>query len=287
MGEKMKTHTKAWKHSELEKVKKLIDSYPVIAVASLEGFPAKLFAQIRKKLSYKKAEVHVSKVRVIKKAMEASKLKDSKLKELTEGSVAVIGTVMNPFELYGFLKRSKGSIAAKPGMIAPFDLIVPAMDTGLPPGPALSELKAAGLTVRIMGATISVIEEKIVTRHGETVSPAVSAVLQKLDIKPVKVGLNLIAVFENNEVFMPDVLDIDADATIAKILNAHNSALNLAVFAGIFNKESMPIMVKNAFRNAKAVSIEAEFIEPETAGDILAKAERQANALKALVKKDA
>jgi len=281
----MKTHTKKWKQEELEKVKKLISSHPVIAIASLQGFPARLFAQVRKKL-HGKAEVHVSKVRVIKKAIEASKLKDSKLQDMAEGSVAIIGTSMNPFELFGFLKRNKGSMAAKPGMKAEFDLIVPAMDTGLPPGPALSELKGAGLNVRIMGSTISVVEEKIVTKKGDAVSPAVSAVLQKLDIKPVRVGLNLVAVLENGEIYRPDILDIDSEQTMANILNAYNSALNLSVFAGIFNKVSTPVMIQKAFREAKAVSIEAEFIEPETAGDILAKAQRQANALKALVKEE-
>ncbi|MDO8647773.1 MAG: 50S ribosomal protein L10 [Candidatus Diapherotrites archaeon] len=281
----MKSHTKAWKHSELEKVKKLVESYPVIAIASLEGFPAKLFAQIRKKL-HGKAEVHVSKVRVIQKALEASKLKDSKLKELAEGSIAIIGTSMNPFELFGYLKKSKGSMAAKAGMLAPFDLMVPAMDTGLPPGPALSELKAAGLNVRIMGSTISVVEDKVVTKQGVAVTPAVASVLQKLDIRPIKVGLNLVAVFENNEIFMASVLDIDEEQTLENIAQAFNNALNVAVFAGIFNNESTPIMIQKAFREAKAVSIEAEFIEPETAADILAKAERQAMALKALVKEE-
>ena len=71
--------------------------------------------------------------------------------------------------------------------------------------------------------------------------------------------------------------------TLANIAQAYNNALNLAVFAGIFTKESTPIMIQKAFRQARAVSIEAEFIEPETAADILAKAERQAMALKALV----
>jgi large subunit ribosomal protein L10 len=281
----VKTHTKKWKVSELEKVKQLIDSYPVIAIASLQNLPARLLSQARKKL-HGKAVVKVSKVRVIKKAMEASKIKGSKLIEAAEGNIAVIATKMNPFELYGFLKKNKGSIAAKPGQLAPFDIIVPAMDTGLPPGPALSELKAAGLSVRIIGAAISVVKDKVVAKKDEAITPAVSAVLQKLDIKPIKAGLSVLAVLENGEVFKPEVLDIDTEQTLANIMLAHNNALNLAVFAGIFNKESTAIMIQKAFREAKAVSIESEFIEPETIGEILAKAESQAHALKALVKEN-
>ena len=281
----MKSHTKKWKQSELEKVKKLVQEEPVIAIASLQGLPARLFAQVRKKLQGK-AKVHVSKVRVIKKAMEASRLKGSKLLELTEGNVAVIGTGMNAFELFAFLKKNKGSIAAKPGSIAEQDILIPAMDTGLPPGPALSELKAAGLNVRIMGTTIHTVEDKVVVKKGEEISKPVAATLQKLDIKPVKVGLNLIAVLENNEVFLPAVLDIDEEKTMAQILQAYNEALNLSVFAGIFNNSSIPVMLQKAFREAKAVSIASEFIEPETVGEILAKAEREAMALKSLIKEE-
>src|SRR3989344_3869778 len=195
----MKRHTSVWKKEQFTEVQKLAEKYPVVAIASLKGFPANLFSQVRKKLA-NKAVVKVSKVRVIKKAIESSKIGKSKLQDKAEESIAIIATSMNPFDLYAYLKKNKGSTPAKIGQIADADIMVPAMDTGLPPGPALSELKAAGLQARITGATIVIAEDKVVTKKGEPVTKAVADVLNKLNIKPFKVGLNLLAVYENGEV---------------------------------------------------------------------------------------
>src|SRR3989344_317398 len=194
----MTHHFRQWKESQLQEIKQLADSYPVIAIADISSFPAALFATIRKKLS-KKAVIKVSKTRVIKRAFAETKLKDIDLNGYMKGSLAVIFTEMNPFEVFAFMKKNKGSIPAKPGMLAPLDLIVPAGDTGLPPGPALSELKQAGINARIQGSSIFVPEDTIVAKKGTVISKAVASTLQKLDIKPIKVGLNIVSVIQNKE----------------------------------------------------------------------------------------
>ncbi len=257
----MKRHTQKWKREQLAELTKIIDAHPVIAVAALKGFPANLFAQIRKKL-HGKAVVKVSKLRVIQKALEQSQIKAANLQGKAEESIALIATNMNPFEIYAYLKKNKGSVGAKTGQISDRDITIPAMDTGLPPGPALSELKAAGLNARITGATIAIAQDKVVVKKGEAVSKAVSDVLTKLNIKPFKVGLNLVAVSENNELFDADVLDIDEDKVFDDFKTAYLSAVNLSVEAEIFNDISTKIMVQKAFRNAKAVSIESCFGAP-------------------------
>ena len=176
----------------------------IIAVADLANFPANLFAALRKQL-HGKAEIRVSKTRVMKKAFEEAGLKDNGLMEKLEGSVAVIFTSMNPFELYAFIKKNKGDAPAKEGMLAPNDITIPAGDTGLPPGPALSDLKAAGLKVKVEGPSIQVTEDKVVTKAGEEINAAVAGTLAKLDIKPIKIGLNLTAAMENGQVFLPEI----------------------------------------------------------------------------------
>lgn len=279
----MKRHTHAWKKEQFTEVSKLAEKYPVVAIASLKGFPANLFSQVRKKLAGK-AVVKVSKVRVIKKAIESSKIGKSKLQDKAEESIAIIGTSMNPFELYAYLKKNKGSVPAKMGQLAEADIKIPAMDTGLPPGPALSELKAAGLQAKITGATIAIAEDKIVTKKGEAVTKSVADVLNKLNIKPFKVGLNLLAVYENGEVFAPEVLDIDEDKVIADFIFGFQSAVNLSVEAEIFNDVSTKLLVQKAFKRMKAVSIESAFMTEQTTGDILAKAERIASSVKSQVK---
>ncbi|MBI4052822.1 MAG: 50S ribosomal protein L10 [Candidatus Diapherotrites archaeon] len=281
----MTRHVSSWKKKEVEEIRKLAGQYPVIAIADLANFPASLFQILRKKL-HGKAVVKVSKTKVIRRALSESKI-GSKLDAHTNNSVAVIFTQMNPFELFAFVKKNKGRIGAKPGLLAPEDIVIPAGDTGLPPGPALSDLKAAGLNPRPQGATIFLPEDKVVTRKGEPVSKAVSSVLAKLDIKPIRVGLNIAAVLENGEVFTAKVLDIDTEKVFANFVDAHRKAFNLAVNAAYPTKATTELLVQKAFNDSKAVSLEANIMNSATVDLLLAKADRQAKALAALVPEEA
>jgi len=276
----MTIHTAPWKKAQLQELTQLANQYPVVAVASLTSLPASLFQSLRKKL-HGKAEIRVSKTRVIKKAFEKSNLESEKLNSYVSDSIAIIFTSMNPFELYAFIKKNKGNVFAKEGVIAPDDILVPAGDTGLPPGPALSDLKAAGLKVMVQGPTIQIAEDKVVTKKGEPVSAPVAGTLSKLNIKPIKVGLNVLACYENKEIFESKVLDIDTDEVRANFIKAYTQAFNLAFNAGYFISETITLLLQKAFRDAKTVALEAKVLSPETVEEFVATAARQASSLKA------
>ena len=278
----MTSHTKKWKEAQLSELRSLVSKYKVIAVADINMFPAALFQGVRKKLKGK-AVVKVSKTRVLRKALGEHPAAKA-IVEHTRENCAIIFTDMNPFELFSLLKKGKGKIPAKVGAIAEEDIIVPAGDTGLPPGPALSDLKAAGLKVAVQGATISVMADKVVTKAGEPVTVPVAATLSKLNIKPFKVGLNMVAALEGGHVFMAEVLDIDTDRVFAQFVSAHGKAFNLAFNAAIVNSSTADILLAKAFSNAKAVALEANFLTSATVGGSLAKANAQALALKGKVK---
>ena len=248
----MTAHTLKWKEAQLAEVKGLVSKYSVIGIANLEGFPAALFQTLRKKLAGK-AVIKVSKTRVIKKALEEANLSSSGLLDITKGSVGIVFTDMNAFELYNFIKRNKGSAMAKEGAIAPEDIVVPAGDTGLPPGPALSDLKAAGLNVRVQGATIAVAQDKTVAKKGEAVSKPVANVLAKLDIKPLKVGLKISGVFENGELFKAEVLDIDSEQVFNDIVRAVQYAVNLSVETAYPTEKTIELILSKAVRQANAL----------------------------------
>ena len=281
----MTSHTLPWKEKQLAEIKELASKYSVIAVADISMYPAALFQKVRKKL-HGKAVVKVSKTRIIKKALSG----DSRINVLTDfakENCALIFTEMNPFELFSFLKKNKGKVFAKEGSIAESDIVIPAGDTGLPPGPALSDLKAAGLKVAVKGPTISIVNDKVVTKAGEPVNGAVAGTLSKLNIKPFKVGLKIVTVLEGTQLFNADVLDIDIDEVFSNFVSAHKKAFNLAMNAVIFTTETTELLVAKAFNNAKTVAIEANILNSVTVGNLLSKANAQANALKPLIKEEA
>ncbi|MEM4257057.1 MAG: 50S ribosomal protein L10 [Candidatus Diapherotrites archaeon] len=279
----MTRHTRKWKEQELTKLKKLIESYPIIAIADITKFPSSLFIQIRKKLRQTGALVKVSKTILIKKALEEYEHTKA-LAQYATGNCALIFTKNNPFELYNFLKKNKGKVAAKEGAIAEEDIVIPAGDTGLPPGPALSDLKGAGLKVAVKGSTISVLEDKVVTKAGEKVSAAVAGTLSKLGMKPFKIGMKILAVIEQGKVLLANVLDIDSEKVFNEFVEAQRKALNLAINATIINNQTSKLLIQKAYLEAKNVAIEANILTKETTEAIIAKAKAQADAIKGLIK---
>jgi len=107
----MTAHTKKWKEEQVQQLQQLADQYPVIAIASLQNFPGALAKELRKKLQGK-AVIKVTKTRILKKALEKSKHDVSSLDEHLKGSIAVIFSKINPFELYSLLKKNSVSMPA-------------------------------------------------------------------------------------------------------------------------------------------------------------------------------
>ncbi len=250
----MTSHIRKWKEAKKEEITKLAKSYPVIAVATLDALPANIVSILRKRLQGK-AEMRVAKTRVIQRAFKDAGV-DATLDPYITNSILVIFSKINPFELFSFVKKNKGSRAAIEGDIADIDILVQAGDTGLPPGPALSTLKAAGLNVKVAGATIAIAADKVVAKKGEPIKKEVADVLGKLAIKPVKVGMKMIGVYDKNEkmFYTADVLDVDEEELFNKFVLAHAQAMNLAVNAVIFEPESTEMIIVKAEREAKAVS---------------------------------
>ncbi|MBI4045123.1 MAG: 50S ribosomal protein L10 [Candidatus Diapherotrites archaeon] len=259
---KMKTHQIKWKKREVELITPLLGKYSVIGIGDLSGTPASLLQKLRKKL-HGKAVVRVSKTRIIKKALANVQGKEA-LGGLLKDSCVLVLTDLDPFEVFSLIKRNRTKAFAKAGYIAEDDIVVPAGDTGLPPGPALSDLKGAGLQIKIQGPTIAVTQDKVVAKKGEAVTPPVANVLSKLDIKPVKIGLRLVGVFENGAILDAKVLDIDADKAIDDFARAYTMALNLAFNAEIFNSYTTPLLIAKAFMDSKGLALETGMIAKET-----------------------
>ncbi len=276
---RMKTHRKDWKIRQVQVLSPLFKKYKTIGVGDLSGMPASLIQKLRKNLNGK-AVLKVSKTRVVKKALATVPSKKN-VDEIINKSCLMIYSDLDPFELFALIKKNQSKAFAREGYIAEEDIIVPAGDTGLPPGPALSELKAAGLAIKIQGPTIQVTDDKVVAKKGTPVTKPVAAVLSKLDIKPVKVGLKMNGVFYDGAYFRPEVLNIDTDEVFENFVKAYRQSLNLAVNAHIFIKESMPLLLGKAYREAKEVAMAAKVFSGEETGKDAEKASREAGAQEA------
>jgi large subunit ribosomal protein L10 len=200
-----------------------------------------------------------------------------------EGEKAIVVSNLGSFELYKQLCAKPLKVAAKPGQIANSDIIVPAGETQLPPGPALSEFKQAGLDARIQAGKIAIAKDGIVAKKGAAITPIVAGVLQKLGIKPFELKVNVPVILKGDLLYLKDVLDINEEEFMNEVTAAASTAFNLSVGIAYPTKENIARLLTKAHRNSKALAVETGIILPETLPDILGKAMRETNAIKSKI----
>ncbi len=277
-------HVAEWKKKAVTDLEGMIKQYPVIGVSSIESLPATQFQELREKLRGK-AVMRVAKIKLLKIAFENAGVKGVEgLEDHMTGPTAVIFSEVDPFRLANLLKKNKSKAAAKAGQTAPFDIVVPKGDTGLPPGPALGDLKSAGINAKIDGGSIKVMKDSTVVKAGELINADQAGALVKLGLKPMEIGMTIEAAFENGMIFTSDVLDVNEEETLANLQLAYNNGFNLAYNAGYFMKNNIELFLQNAFSNARNLGVEATIFDKGVIEYILAKAETNAKAISALVK---
>jgi large subunit ribosomal protein L10 len=200
------------------------------------------------------------------------KMDPEKLAEYLTGSNIYLFTNLNPFKLTLLLEKGKVKTTAKAGDIAAFDVVVPAGNTGQPPGPIISQLNAAGLPTRIESGSVWVSKDTLVVRKGEVIPERLASVLSKLGIKPVEAGLMLKVAYDNGLVITQEQLKIDTNATRQSIEKARSDAFALALSITYPTNENAIMLLQFAQQKAFALAINAAIITKETAADLLRKA---------------
>jgi len=261
------------KAEEVEEVKKLIQRHKALGVASLQKVRAAQLQELKKKLK-DIAHAQVIKNTLMKRALAELKDKPNmeKLKGFLSGSNIFLFTDLNPFKLALLLERGRVKTTAKAGDIAAMDVIVPAGNTGLPPGPIISQLGSVGLPTRIEAGSVWVNRDTLVAKKGNLIDTRLAGVLSKLGIKPVEVGLILKAIYENGLVITEDQLHLDLDAFRRNIMEAQLNSLNLSVNAAYPLSENINLLLQTAHRKAINLALHAALPTSETIGDLLRKA---------------
>ncbi len=271
-----------WKLEETEAIKGLLSKYPVIGIANIEGIPAPQFQEIREKTKGQ-VVIRVTRKRLLKRAIEESKPELKGLIEYMDGPIAVVFSDVDAFRLYNNLKGMKSMAPVKAGQIASQDIVVPAGDTGLPPGPALGDLKAAGINAKIEGSTIKVLKDSVVAKKGDVIKQTVANALNKLGVKPREIFLKLSAVYDNGMIFKSEVLDIDEERIVSDIRDAYKSAFNLAANSAYPAKPVVDTILMKASTNARNLALEIAFPAKQVISDILGIAHMHALSIKSLV----
>jgi large subunit ribosomal protein L10 len=264
------------KADKVKEIKNVMSEYNTIAIASLEKVRAAQLQQLRRKLSAD-AKMCVIKNSLITRAVSETTDKPGieNLQEHLTGPNLYLFTNLNPFKLVMLLEKSKIKVTAKGGDLAAFDVTVPEGNTGLAPGPIISQFTAVGLRTRIESGSVYVNKDTVVVKEGEAISPQLASLLAKLGIKPVEAGLTLRLVFDDGVILTENDLNIDIDQFKKDLEAAHQFAFNLSLKAAIVLPENVEYLVKLAHQNAFSLALEAGVLNKETVKDLICKANMQ------------
>ncbi len=273
------------KSSEIATIKDILKEYKSIGIASLKKVRASQLQELKKSMTGK-VYLRVLKNTLIKLAIE--EMNQAELKELEaylEGSNVFLFTDLNPFKLALLLERGKVKTTAKSGDIAAEDVVIPASNTGQPPGPVISQLNAVGLPTRIESGSVWVSKDTLVVRKGEVINERLAGVLSKLGIKAVELGISMRAVFDNGLIITGDQLKVDVAATKKSVETSNQEAFALALSIGYATKETIKPLLQTAHQKAVALSIGAAIPTKETIADLIRKATAEMNSLNSAVEK--
>ncbi len=278
-------HVAAWKKQVVKELVDAMKSHHSVAVVDLHGIPSAQLQLMRQGMRPKAALI-MSRNTLLDIAIdEAAKERPGleKIKEFLGGQCAIVATDENPFKLFRRMESTKSAAPAKPGDIAPEDIEVKAGDTPFKPGPIVGELQKVGIPAGIEGGKIVIKKDKVLVRQGDAISAELAAVLPKLEILPMTVGMDLRAVFEDGLIYKKEVLDVPVDYYVGMMAQASRNAMALAVEVAYFAPETMSPLLAKAYRSAVAVSTESAFPTKDTVQFLLAKAEASMLALAARV----
>jgi large subunit ribosomal protein L10 len=261
------------KTKEVDELSKLISRYKIIGIASLNKVRAAQLQEFKKNLA-DKVFMRVLKNTLMRLAIENCTERPDlkKLEEHLQGSNVFMFTDLNPFKLALTLEKGKVKTTAKSGDIAAFDVVVPAGNTGQPPGPIISQLNAVGLPTRIESGSVWINKDTLVVRKGEVINERLASMLSKLGIKPVETGLAMTVAFDEGLIIKKDQLKIDVDATKHDVENAYANAFALSLGISYPTEDSMAALLQVAHKEAYALAIAAAITTKETIEDLIRKA---------------
>lgn len=250
------------KRKEVEELKKFLNQDTCIGIVDLTNLPSAQFQKIRNKLK-DNLYIRTSKKSLIKIAIhdiKGSKKNIEKLESHLDKSIpALLFTKEDPFQIAKLISKNKSKLPAKQGQISPKDIVIPAGPTNFSPGPIIGELGAAGIKAAIEAGKVVIKQDVHLIKKGDKITQKQSDLLAKFNIQPMEISLNLLAIYQNGNIFYKEDLFIDEAEYTERIKTLVREALNLAVYIVYPAKETINILLQKAERENLCIESKVDF----------------------------
>ncbi|MEM4900958.1 MAG: 50S ribosomal protein L10 [Acidilobaceae archaeon] len=223
-----KAKVQPWKIEVIKIIKELFTKHSTVAIIDISSIPTAQLQSIRRRLR-DKIIFKVAKKTLILKALEELKVDSSIISNYLKGTTMLAFSNENPFRLYRIITSEKIPIEAKPGQKVDKEVVVPEGETSITPGPMLGVLGKLKIPYEVRGGKVYIKKATVVAKPGDTISPELASILLKLGIKPLEIGLDPLAVYDNGIVIPRENLRIDIVALKKEIEDTISEALQLAI----------------------------------------------------------
>ncbi|MDQ5869169.1 MAG: 50S ribosomal protein L10 [Thermoproteota archaeon] len=280
-----RTHYPRRKQNLYLQMQELPKAYSVIALSSMSKVRAAQLMKIRKKF-HNDIKIKIIKNRVVQKSFEKINgiVGLDQLSSKLEGQCALMFTNISPFKLNLVFDQNKVYLHAKGGDVTKRDIMIPSGNTGISPGPVLSEFKEVNVPTKIDQGTIWVSKDTRVAKVGDVITQKTAALLSKLNIKPIEAGIAVNFAISDGLVFEENDLKIDLKEYANELITSHCQALSLAVELAYTTSETIrPLLIK-ANRFAELLASTSGYISPSTVKLVLARAQSNAGIIAKTIK---
>ena len=273
--------TKEQKIKFVEEGKKALDAYKVIGVVELDYIPDRLLQSSRNSMR-EKVRFMTGRKNFMEMILESSERTKPLVKEL-KGTSAILLSNEDPFELNKLFKSKSLKLAAKTKQIAPEDIVISAGETSLQPGQAVTELKSAGIDVKMDKGKVLIAKDKVLVAKGSQISLSIAKALHTLEVMPFTAYIAPKALLSGGLIFRQDALSMNAEQLSKDIAHAFAEALELSFKAKIVNKYTIKKLVTDAYLSALHVGVEAKLYDSGIIDKLLANAVLQASTINNIV----
>jgi len=269
MGREDKT---TWKANYFTRLVQLMDEFPKCFIVGADNVGSKQMQQIRIGLRGA-GVVLMGKNTMMRKAIRGHLENNPALEKIlpfVRGNVGFVFTNGDLVEVRDKLLENKVRAPAKPGALAPLDVIIPAQNTGLGPEKT-SFFQALAIATKISKGTIEIINDVHILKEGERVGASEATLLNMLNISPFSYGLQVQMVYDSGTIFEPKILDIKPEDLQARFMLGVRNVAAISLQIGYPTVASVPHSIINGFKNLLAVAAvtEVSFKEAETVKEFI------------------
>jgi large subunit ribosomal protein L10 len=269
-----------------EHLQEIVRHYDVIALSKITKVRATQLMTIRKKFR-NEIKILIIKNKVARRAFERVTDVQSleNISRALEGQCALMFTNISPFKLNLILNQNKVFLSAKGGDIATKDITIPSGNTGITPGPVLSEFKEANVPTRIEQGSIWVSKDTIIAKPGIVISQKLASLMSKLNIRPIEAGISIHSAIVESLFLNETDLKIDLNEYRNELQNSYLSAVSLSIEAEYITTETVKPLISRAQYSALALAKESEYLSTDTTSFVLAAAQVKAQIIANLATK--